>query len=159
MTKEKMQKNINLVLGVIMMIMVIGALWQVFSRYVIGQPNTVTDELLRYLLIWSVMIGSVAGFITGDHMALTLLTGRFKTRPRLLYSIKAAIDALLAALFAGVLLPGGLRLMMNGMQQLSPILQVPMGYIYVIIPLMATAVGLIKLRHLAYDIKKLKEVF
>ncbi|GAL20025.1 TRAP-type transport system small permease component [Vibrio maritimus] len=33
-------------------------IWQVISRYVIGKPSTVTDELARYLFMWVALIGA-----------------------------------------------------------------------------------------------------
>ena len=159
MTKEKVQKYIDLLLGVIMVVMVLGALWQVFGRYILRVPNTVTDELLRYLLIWSGMLGTIAGFFTGSHMALTLVNERLQDKPKILYTIKLVIDILLIVLFFFIFLPGGITLVSNGMQQISPILQVPMGIIYIVIPFMAFSVGVIKVVHLIIDIKKLKEAF
>lgn len=37
--------------------------WQVLSRYVLGKPSTVTDELARYLFMWVALIG--AAYTTG----------------------------------------------------------------------------------------------
>ncbi len=48
--------------------------WQVLSRYVLGKPSTVTDELARYLFMWVALIG--AAYTTGlkRHLAIDLLT-------------------------------------------------------------------------------------
>ena len=57
--------------------------WQVFTRWVLGNPSTFTDELLRYILIISGLIGSAYCFYTDEHLSLTLVTdkatGVFKT--------------------------------------------------------------------------------
>ena len=49
-------------------------IWQVISRYVIGKPSTVTDELARYLFMWVALIG--AAYTTGlkRHLAIDLMT-------------------------------------------------------------------------------------
>ncbi|WP_396335542.1 TRAP transporter small permease, partial [Enterococcus faecium] len=38
--------------------MVAVVLWQVFSRTVLGNPNTVTEELVRFGLVWFAMLSS-----------------------------------------------------------------------------------------------------
>ena len=37
---------------VVMIALVFCVVWQVFSRYVLNQPSTLTDELARFLMIW-----------------------------------------------------------------------------------------------------------
>ena len=41
----------------VMLALVVCVVWQVFSRYVLNQPSTLTDELARFLMIW---VGSVS---------------------------------------------------------------------------------------------------
>lgn len=36
----------------VMLALVVCVVWQVFSRYVLNQPSTLTDELARFLMIW-----------------------------------------------------------------------------------------------------------
>ena len=43
---------------VIMSFMVVNVLWQVFSRYILANPSSFTDELARYLMIWVGVFGS-----------------------------------------------------------------------------------------------------
>ena len=40
-------------------------LWQVTSRFVLSQPSTWTEEAMRRLLIWMVMLGVVAALRHG----------------------------------------------------------------------------------------------
>ena len=66
-----------------MFILVAFGTWQIFSRWVLKDPSTFTDELLRYVLIISGLIGSAYCFYRDEHLALTLVTdkakGTFKT--------------------------------------------------------------------------------
>lgn len=54
--------------------LVLCVVWQVLSRYIIGKPSTVTDELARYLFMWVALIG--AAYTTGlkRHLAIDLVT-------------------------------------------------------------------------------------
>ena len=50
-------------LVIIMSLMVINVLWQVFSRYILANPSSFTDELARYLMIWVGVLG--AAYVAG----------------------------------------------------------------------------------------------
>ena len=48
-------------------------LWQVIARFVLSQPSTWTEEALRRLLIWCVMLGVVAAFRHGALVSVDLM--------------------------------------------------------------------------------------
>ncbi len=44
---------LRITLSVFMTAMIIAVVWQVFTRFVLRDPSSFTDELSRYLLIWT----------------------------------------------------------------------------------------------------------
>ena len=48
-------------------------LWQVLARFVFSQPSTWTEESMRRLLIWCVMLGVVAAFRHGALVSVDLM--------------------------------------------------------------------------------------
>lgn len=63
------------ILGAVLLVgMVAVVLWQVFSRTVLGNPNTVTEELVRFGLVWFAMLSSA--YVVGQkaHLAVTVLS-------------------------------------------------------------------------------------
>jgi TRAP-type C4-dicarboxylate transport system permease small subunit len=48
-------------------------LWQVASRFVFAQPSTWTEESMRRLLIWMVMLGAVAALRSGAMVSVDLM--------------------------------------------------------------------------------------
>lgn len=52
-------KIIQVLSTIIMGVMVIAVCWQVITRYILNNPSTVTEEALRYLLIWVTMVGGL----------------------------------------------------------------------------------------------------
>jgi len=48
-------------------------MWQVVSRFVFSQPSTWTEESMRRLLIWMVMLGTVAAFRQGALVSVDLM--------------------------------------------------------------------------------------
>ena len=127
--------------------MTLAVLWQVASRYLLGDPSSVTEELARFLLIWLGLLGAAYAFGQRAHVALPgllrLIERRMAIRPRgsrrpTQWSRWAPIAAV--ALFAlGVLGAGGLRLvgLVLDLEQRSAALAVPLGWVYLVLPLAA----------------------
>ncbi|MGR5502029.1 TRAP transporter small permease [Vibrio sp. DNB22_10_4] len=110
-------------------------IWQVISRYVIGKPSTVTDELARYLFMWVALIG--AAYTTGQkrHLAIDLLTMKLTGTKK---AINEIVIQLAIALFAFVVLVyGGTKLALKtlAMGQVTPALGLEMGFIYFCLPI------------------------
>ncbi|MGE0803208.1 MAG: TRAP transporter small permease [Lautropia sp.] len=75
-------------------------MWQVATRFLLSQPSTWTEELMRRLLIWMVMLGTAVAFRRGALVAVDLMInsarGRWRATVRTI--ITAASLVLLALL-------------------------------------------------------------
>lgn len=150
-----MRSKIDAVLGktlvLIMSVMVINVLWQVFTRFVTGNPSSFTDELARYLMIWIGVLG--AAYVSGRnlHVAIDILPMRSNARTQKSLKMVVTILVILFVLFAFVI--GGSRLVYISyvLGQQSPALQVPLAVVYIIIPIS----GLLIIYYKVSDIKKL----
>ncbi|MGF1688983.1 TRAP transporter small permease [Photobacterium japonica] len=115
--------------------LVVCVIWQVLSRYVIGKPSTVTDELARYLFMWVALIG--AAYTTGQkrHLAIDLLTMKLTGKRKLINEI--VIQIAIAVFAFIVLVYGGTNLALKTLStgQLTPALGMQMGYIYFCLPI------------------------
>jgi len=65
-------------------------LWQVAARFVFEQPSSWTEEAMRRLLIWMVMLATVAAFRQGALVSVDLMLrlsrGRWQQAVRLIIS-------------------------------------------------------------------------
>ena len=135
----ELKNKIDLILGkalvLIMGLMVVNVLWQVFTRFIIGDPSSFTDELARFLMIWLGVLG--AAYVSGKnlHVAIDIIPSRSSTARRRRMNITVDILIILFALAAFVI--GGSRLVYISyvLGQQSPALQFPMALIYSVIPL------------------------
>ena len=151
-----MRNKIDAVLGktlvLIMSVMVINVLWQVFTRYVTGNPSSFTDELARYLMIWIGILG--AAYVSGRnlHVAIDILPLRQNEKTQKKLKIIVTILVILFVLFAFVI--GGVRLVYISyvLGQQSPALQVPLALVYIIIPIS----GLLIMYYKISDLKNMK---
>lgn len=149
-TVDKITRN---ALVVLMAILVLDVVWQVFSRYILNAPSTFTDELARYLLIWVSLLG--AAYISGQnaHIAIEVLPQRLnpKNRLRLMIFLRVLIIAfVLAVLVVG----GGYQMYLKYLyHEISPALQISMGWVYLIGPLSGVLIIYYKLSDITRLIK------
>ncbi|MEM6161579.1 TRAP transporter small permease [Erwinia sp. P6884] len=120
---------------IVMVMLVICVVWQVFSRYVLQQPSTSTDEIARFSMIWVGLLG--AAYATGKrrHLNIDLFTSEL-TGIRKLFN-QLFIDGAIFFFAATVMVWGGMSLLLGVYEtgQLSPALQMPMAYVYLVLPL------------------------
>ena len=134
-----MRKKIDVVLGkmlvLIMSVMVLNVLWQVFTRFITGNPSSFTDELARYLMIWIGVLG--AAYVAGrnQHVAIDILPSRSTLKNQKRLKIIVSLLEIFFVFFAFVI--GGSRLVYisHVLGQQSPALQLPLAVVYAIIPI------------------------
>ncbi|PPK86060.1 TRAP-type C4-dicarboxylate transport system permease small subunit [Neolewinella xylanilytica] len=125
--KDKVDKILGYVLVIMLAVMTLDVLWGVFTRYVMSNQASWSEEMARFLLIWIGILG--AAYASGQRMHLSI---------DLLDNKPVKLIASLIILFAlGVMVVGGTRLVLLTAQlgQLSPALGVPMSIIYSVVPI------------------------
>ena len=132
--KKRVDKILEWSLIVLMGANVLNVLWQVFSRFVLREPSSFTEELARYLLIWVGLLG--ASYASGQkmHLAIDVLVDRIKGKSRGLAELIIQSLVFLFALFVMVI--GGLQLVRVTLtlNQISASLQIKLGFVYLVIP-------------------------
>jgi len=133
--KKRIDKLLELALIVLMGANVINVLWQVFSRFVLRDPSSFTEELARYLLIWVGLLG--ASYAAGKkmHLAIDVALQGLKKRAKIWAEIFIQVFIFLFSFF--VMVVGGLRLVTITLtlNQISAALRIKLGYVYMVLPL------------------------
>lgn len=148
--REKVDAVIEALGVVAMSLMVLACLWQVFTRYVLGAPSGVTEEFMRYALIWTSLIGAPYAFGRGRHLAIVFLMNSLSSERRL--TVRFIVDVCVLLFAVLVLIIGGLFVANNAVGQVSAALGLPMQYMYLAAPLS----GVLFLFYLYVDFKKLR---
>jgi TRAP-type C4-dicarboxylate transport system permease small subunit len=139
MTQSKFKNNLDKIVAwmliTLMGLMVLNVSWQVLSRYVVQNPSSFTDELSRYMLIWLGMLG--AAYVAGQnqHLAIDILPNKLSGKPKMKLLVLISSLVLLFALIAMVLGGSNLVYITYILDQKSATLQIPLAYIYTIIPI------------------------
>ena len=119
----------------LMAAMVLNVLWQVASRYLFQSPSNFTDELSRYLLIWVSLLG--ASYVAGKklHLAIDILPEKLEGKNE--RNLNIFINSLVAVFALLVMVWGGINLMYITLrlEQTSAALNIPLGYVYMVIPI------------------------
>lgn len=136
-----MRKIIDFILSrlviLVMTVLVTDVLLQVVAGIFISgsNPFSFTDELAEFLLIWVGLFG--AAYVTGQkqHLAIELINKRLSDRN--LIRLKLFINLLIIIFALLVLLMGGTRFVIINirLEQLSAAMQLPMWYVYLVLPL------------------------
>lgn len=132
---KKLDKALEIVVIALMGILVIDVLWQVFSRFILSDPSSFTDELARFLLIWLSLFGGAYMLGKKQHLAIDLITHRLNER-QVLY-LDTVVQSVILVFVIAVLIVGGSRLVFVTLylNQTSAALGIELGYVYAVIPL------------------------
>lgn len=128
-------KSLEILLLMVMSTLVVDVLWQVASRYLLSSPSSFTDELAGFLLIWVGLLG--AAYVAGrkEHLAIDILLQ--KTRESRRKKLELVIYLCIFVFALVVMLIGGIWLVYTRFLLVvqSAALQLPLGYVYMVLPL------------------------
>ena len=110
-----LNKILETVLGLLVAVMVLGCLWQVFTRFVLNNPSKYTEELLRYLLIWTTMLGVPYAYGKDRHLSINIAIKYFSPKGKVLTEL--FIEVLVLVLSVFVMIAGGWMVTMNSAGQ------------------------------------------
>src|SRR5699024_12829049 len=99
MMLEKINRWVAVLLSIVMGVMLLGVLWQVFTRDVMAEASTVTGELARFGLIWIGLLGAAYISAENAHLDIDLLPTHLsdKNREQLAIVLNSAIILLALA--------------------------------------------------------------
>ena len=145
MIGKKIDTCIASFLSIIMAVMVFNVLWQVFTRFVLNDPSSFTDELARYLMIWVGVLG--AAYISGKnmHVAIDIISNKLSTKNQ--QKLNIFVHSIVIIFSVLVLVIGGFRLVYITavLNQNSPALHIPLAVVYAVIPLSGLLITYYKL--------------
>ena len=130
--RSLLDKILSVLSGGCFLIMVALTCWQVFTRYILQNPSSWSEELVSYLFAWMALLG--ASLVVGErgHMNIPLLVDRAKPKMR---KALAVFSEVVACVFAAVILVyGGIQITSLAMGQMTSSLGVPVGVFYVVLP-------------------------
>lgn len=131
-TRKVLNRIMNVLAGVSLIAMTALTCWQVFTRYVLNNPSTWSEELVGYLFAWASLFG--ASLITGErgHMNIPVVVEKMHAAAQKFFAIFAELIAMAFSLI--ILVYGGYRITLLAMGQMTSSLGVAVGVFYVAMP-------------------------
>lgn len=132
---DKSVKGLEYMLVLIFGLLVLDVLFQVFARYILNGGFTFTEEFARFSLIWMTVLGAAYLTAKNEHLSMDFLHMKMSSTNKYRTNIFIEVCIFLFALL--VMVVGGFNLVYTTLhlEQLSASLQIPLGYIYMVMPL------------------------
>jgi TRAP-type C4-dicarboxylate transport system permease small subunit len=133
--KKMLDRSLELLVMVVVAVLVVDVSWQVFTRFILKDPSTWSEELAVFMLIWVSLLGAAVALNRGAHLGIDYFVGKLPPRKRLYTEI---FVFLCIALFSfTVMILGGIELVVSTLRlkQLSPALGIRVGYVYLAVPI------------------------
>ena len=138
-TAQRIKKPVDWVLAAVLVLLFFTlftcVIIQVFTRYVLNDPAIFTEEASRLAIIWLSLLGTAYACGRLEHMAYTMLPDALSPKKVLLHM--RAVAFLVMGFACSVMVYGGGKMVAKAFQfnQLSATLSLPMGYVYLCIPI------------------------
>lgn len=104
---------------------------QVFFRYALNSPLAWSEELARFMFIWLVYVGAAIVLRTDSHMSLDYFINLMPEKFRVVVDI---LGKIIVSMFLVLGIRESFTIIRITMPQLSPSLDIPMGLIYLALP-------------------------
>ncbi len=155
---HKLNRILEIFVIVIFAVLVIDVLWQIFSRFILSNPSSFTDELARFLLIWLSLLGGAYTLGKRLHLSIDLLSHKLSEKQSLVVDCFAQIVIL--SFVVSVLIVGGSRLVFVTLflEQTSAALNIPLGYVYSILPISGSIMVLYCIHFFIDNVIKIKKL-
>ena len=132
-----MDKAINWLLFIFLLVMTSASFAQVCARYFFGFSIVWSEELCRYLFIWLVFIAVPSTLLHANMTSFDLLYAHLANKSAKAKKIMHAVISIGEAIFLWLLYQGGYPFMMRQWRQVATSLPISMAMVYAVVPISA----------------------
>jgi TRAP-type C4-dicarboxylate transport system permease small subunit len=133
--KKVLDRSLEVLVTVTMAVLVLDVVWQVFTRFVLRDPSSWTEELATFLMIWVGLLGASVALNRGAHLGIDYFTLKLSPKTRLCTELFVFLGVAVFSLL--VLVIGGSQLVRTTLAsgQVTPALGLKMGHVYLALPI------------------------
>lgn len=153
--RKGMDRGLSGICILLFALMILVGTYQIAARYFFHSPSTVSEELLTYSFAWMALFAASYVFGKREHMRMGFLADKLPAKPR--YLLNIAVECLVFAFAAAVQFYGGIRIMRFTMSQTTASLGIPMGMVYLVVPLSGVLTMVYALLNLADLLRRRRE--
>ena len=149
--RNVMNKVIRIVCILLFEFMVIIGTYQILVRYIFNSPSTVSEELLTYSFTWMSLFAAAYVFGKREHMRMGFLADKLNKKKLTI------LNAIIIAFALIVMVYGGISITSLSMTQKTASLGIPMGYVYIVIPITGVVIAVYGVLNVICIIRKGEE--
>lgn len=149
----KLQENMGIFL--IYLIVLLTAA-QVFSRYILKNPLGWTEELVRFVFIWSIFVGAVIASKNRQHIKVEVLRKYFSDSVNTFIEIFINLSIVVFFIY---IIPSAFRYALYAYHIKSVALGISMFFVYISLPLCGVFMTIYYISHIIEDIHKLTKYY
>jgi len=156
--KKGLDRFLETLTAASMAILTIDVTWQVITRFILKNPSNWTEELATNLMIWVGLLGAAVALNRGAHLGIDYFVGKLSEKKRLIVEVFVYTMVTLFSVF--VMIGGGIRLTIITFMfgQVSPALNLPMGYVYLSVPIAGLFLSIYSIEFLIESIQRLRHL-
>ena len=151
---EKFNKYIDKIIftliAISFIILILSCVLQVFTRFILNNSLSWTEELSRYAFIWSNFLGAIFCTKKGTHAIVTIITDSLEKKKKIILNI---VINLIVAIINLIVIVYGFNVAYAVRTQLSPALRVSMSFVYGAAPFSALFILYYSLFNIIKDYK------
>ncbi|MDW7675966.1 MAG: TRAP transporter small permease [Bacillota bacterium] len=129
---HKINNAFKYFLNFILASMVLVVFAQVIFRFVLSKPLPWSEEISRYMMVWITFLGAALAIEKKAHALVEFFVDLLPEKLRVIVKVIAII---LSCVFYGIIAFYGWNFLSSSLTQFSAVLQLPMAYVYIVIPL------------------------
>ncbi|MEG3064878.1 TRAP transporter small permease [Acetomicrobium sp.] len=129
--------------------------FQVINRFILHISAAWTEEIGRYLFVWTSLLGAVSGIRKMAHLNVEFVQNAVGIKFK--YILMIVSDILSLLFFVILAHKGMLWAVTSGFRVLADSVDIPMFYIQVIVPVCAILMTIFTVEHIYCTISKFKE--
>ena len=147
----QLDRIVEIFLCLLMVFLVLNVSWQVITRFILPEPSSYTEEVARFLLMWIGLLGAAYAYRKKMHLGIDIISEKLQGRAKYVTTLFVYFLTLLVAI--AVLIVGGMNLVLLTLElnQFSSSLGLPMGLIYLCLPLSGFLIVLYTVEMLLID--------
>lgn len=143
--KKVMDKVLATACVALFAILVVTVTWQVFTRQVLNDPSSWSEELAGYVFVWLGMFGATLVFSERGHIAVDYVVRKCAANVQRVIAV--LVQVLIIAFAALVMVWGGIRITALSWGQSLTALPAHMGVVYLVMPITGVIITLYALYH------------
>jgi len=136
----KLSAFLNFVIALFLSLMVILVFGNVVLRYAFNSGITWSEEVSRFLFIWSIFLGAIIALKDNEHLGVDTFVKKLSLKGK---KITYAISNVLMLITLALIFDGSVKLTILNVDQSAPATGMPYAYIYAVGAFMCICMALI----------------